>query len=337
MAWERVSRASSLFPWRRSSRAGPRDWRRASRGRPWALGRSSVRSSRRGPNSSPNSSSSFSRRWRARAGLRPLVEMARMRPPRRTTEGTMKLHSWGLSTTFTSRPLSPASRATWAFTSRLDAAEITRVAPSRSWPWYSLGTSSTTPSLPRASSLGVKRGATTLTRAPASRRETAFLSATTPPPTPTQGRPPLPGGGVGHGKKAVLPVGIGGALVAVAHLGEGGKVPPHRPHLSLRDGPAAEGIGGTAHLAVPEEGGVAAHGPPLLEPPGLGQERPFLQALPFGQGSEGLLLQGQVLLECPHCPFSLLRKAEGPDRVPRLHGQGLAGGGEEEAYLEDLY
>jgi len=62
-------------------------------------------------------------------------------------------------------------------------------APSRSWPWYSLGTSSTTPSLPRASSLGVKRGATTLTRAPASRRETAFLSATTPPPTTRQGRP----------------------------------------------------------------------------------------------------------------------------------------------------
>src|SRR5690554_2105542 len=58
--------------------------------------------------SAPKSLSSRSRRRVARAGLAPPVEMATVIPPRRTTEGRMKVQWGGSSTTFTRIPRASA-------------------------------------------------------------------------------------------------------------------------------------------------------------------------------------------------------------------------------------
>lgn len=117
-----------------------------------------------------------------RAGLMPLVETAIVNGPRFMTEGTMKLHKEGESTTFTRQE---ASLETFLFISRESVAAITRNAFLRSPFLYCLGICFIMPFNFPLSILFVSSGLITVISAPALRRVRTFLSATLPPPITT--------------------------------------------------------------------------------------------------------------------------------------------------------
>src|SRR5215207_4345593 len=130
-------------------------------------------------------SSSSRRILCARVGDAPPVETATCSCPRLRVEGKAKSPSVGLSATFTGMPLSHASRATAAFTSRRSVAANARKAPSRSpFPYGLRRTSAAT-----LASSGFTSGEITTTSAFACRSFLAFRFATSPPPTTTQHLP----------------------------------------------------------------------------------------------------------------------------------------------------
>src|SRR5205807_5528905 len=90
--------------------------------------RISASTSYSGPSSSENRALS----QRARAGLRPPVDTARVMGPRRTMDGSMKLQDAGSSAAFTHTPASSASSATWRLTSPSSVATTTRRYPDAS-------------------------------------------------------------------------------------------------------------------------------------------------------------------------------------------------------------
>jgi hypothetical protein len=110
------------------------------------------------------------------------VETATCSRPRLKVEGKAKSPSAGLSATFTGMPLSRASRATAAFTSRRSVAANTKKAPSRSPALYGLRRTSAA----MLASSGSTSGEITTTFALACKSFLAFLFATSPPPTSTQ-------------------------------------------------------------------------------------------------------------------------------------------------------
>src|SRR3989442_10972273 len=101
----------------------------------------------------------------------------------------MKVQCVGSSAALTQTPRSRASRATATLTSPASVATNARSAPARSPSRYPRDSSSMRPSAASAASVGVVRGLTTVTRAPAARSPVIRRSATGPPPTMRQRRP----------------------------------------------------------------------------------------------------------------------------------------------------
>src|SRR5207253_964303 len=135
--------------------------------------------------SGPTSSAIRERIHCASAGEAPPVETAIVIGPSRWTAGRMNEHSSGTSATLQKTLRISAAAKTASFTSVSEVAAITSRRPSTSSSSNSRRSSTTG----RHSKAAPISGATTVTRAPASRSPRAFSSPTLPPPTTRQSAP----------------------------------------------------------------------------------------------------------------------------------------------------